>query len=247
MAIKQRLRTPKPNSRKPSQFDSFQINNHNHTLETNITNTDSFQINNHIHILETTTGTVRSQTKQNIMQRHHHTGSTESFQTAHNSPPSSPQADNPEPELITQSQPGPTSISEPDRRRSFRRSTLSTAPPSLIRSEESIISEDNTTDSGPGSPILSDPRPRTPSLYGLGISYTDMGYYQPNLLPYNYTPPRTYIPVELFMVMLIPVYMLLFLVLWFPEPATVLPISLTMLAITLWAAFEYFIGRPFSI
>jgi hypothetical protein len=173
------------------------------------------------------------------MQRHHIAGSTESFQTAH-SPPSSPRPDIPEPEVTTQRLSSQTTLTGSDRCRSIRHSTPSVSP-RLIREDGFVTSEHNPTDSSPSTPIPFSPRPRlrTPDLDFSGMC---LGYHY--WTPYEYMIPRTHISEELCMAMLIPASSLFFLLLWYPEPATAIPISLTALAITLWASYEYFIGRP---
>ncbi|OBT99830.1 hypothetical protein VE01_02113 [Pseudogymnoascus verrucosus] len=175
------------------------------------------------------------------MQHHHIDGSTESLQTAH-SPPSSPPPDILEPELTTQRLSSQTTLTGSDRRRSIRHSTPS-VPPRLIREDGFVTSEHNPTDSSPSTPIPSSsrPRPRRPSLSD--FDYADMCLRYHYWTPHGYLP-RTYISEELCMAMLIPASSLFFLLLWYPEPATAIPISLTALAITLWANYEYFIGRP---
>ncbi|OBT76814.1 hypothetical protein VF21_04540 [Pseudogymnoascus sp. 05NY08] len=112
------------------------------------------------------------------MQRHHTTGSTESFQTAR-SPPSSPRPGIPEPELTTQRLSSQTAPRGSDRRHSVRHRTphsqrplsqntligsdrlssitfsMPGEPPIIIREDGFITFEHNPADPGPSSPIRS--------------------------------------------------------------------------------------------
>ncbi|OBT40988.1 hypothetical protein VE00_08234 [Pseudogymnoascus sp. WSF 3629] len=87
-------------------------------------------------------------------------------------------------------------------------------------------------------------RPRTPSLSGSDFSESNIGHGH-HRTSYHYPPRRHYISSELFILKLIPAYMILSLALWFPEPVTVIPISLAAMAILLWASYEFYKGRPY--
>ena len=202
VAIKPSLHTPRFNSINPSHFDSFKINNHIHTLEINNTNTARYPANQHImqrnhhsgstETFQSANSAPNSPLPEHIMQRNHHTGSTESFQTA-NSAPNSPLPDSPEPERTAQSQWNQNSPTWTTSRSSLRRSMLISNPPSLIRRDGFVNFDYSETDqSSPSWPIPSGPSPRTPSRSGSDFSdfFNTSTVYYQRRPLYSTPPPQ---------------------------------------------------------
>lgn len=232
VAIKPSLHTPRFNSINPSHFDSFKINNHIHTLEINNTNTARYPANQH------------------IMQRNHHSGSTETFQSA-NSAPNSPLPDSPEPERTAQSQWNQNSPTWTTSRSSLRRSMLISNPPSLIRRDGFVNFDYSETDqSSPSWPIPSGPSPRTPSRSGSDFSdffNTSTVYYQRRPL-YSTPPPqktqqRIYISSEVYFTIFFTAYILIFLPFWFEDIPMAEPLVFTGLGIFLLISYGVLTGR----